>query len=52
MKRTLMDVAKELLAISNGVSKGLVEMVIPPAKPLKLKWYQCNNCKRWYYVAR
>ena len=52
MKQTLMDISKEMLAISKGVSKGLAEIVIPPAKPVKLKWYHCNNCKKWYYVIK
>jgi hypothetical protein len=52
MNRTLMDIGKELVAISQGVSKGLAEIVIPPAKPVKLKWYHCTHCKKWYYVIR
>ena len=52
MNRTLMDISKELLAISKGVSKGLAEIVIPPARPVKLKWYYCTHCKKRYYVIK
>ena len=52
MKQTLMDISTELLKISKGVSKGLAEIVIPPARPVKIKWYFCTNCKKYYYVIK
>ena len=52
VNRTLEDMAKEIYAISKGVSKGVVSIVIPPTKPAKPKWCQCNKCSAWHYLAK
>jgi uncharacterized protein with PIN domain len=53
MSRPLEFMVRELATISKDVSKGLMDIVIPPPKPAikKLKWYQCQNCKRGYWIA-
>ncbi len=50
--RALEDVVRELLAISKGVSKGLVGVILPPAKSQRPKWCQCNKCGGWHYLAK
>jgi len=52
VQKPLDVLVKELLLVSKGVSKGLVEMVVPLPKPEKPKWCKCIHCGAWHYLAR
>ena len=53
MSRPLEFMVRELATISKDVSKGLMDIVVPPPKPaIKLKWYQCSKCGKWCWIAK
>ena len=52
MKKDLEMVVRELLLVSKDLSKGLIRIVLPPMKPPKPKWCQCNKCGGWHYKVR
>jgi hypothetical protein len=51
MSRALEIMVRELIAISKGLSRGMLEFVVPPPKTQKPKWCCCPKCKKWHTLG-